>query len=143
MSPFGVSAANPMWKYFLRTRFSARGIEGRVEPRKFLERHNAGFDDEGERREPHAFLRRLALESDPCDVEVSDVGVLVLRHVRHVEPARLQARAGNALDARQRLDFDGAEFREIDLRYRGQSRVRAGAGAGDVRSLFTCAFTSS
>ena len=86
----------------------------------------------------------LLFERDTRDLQIGDVGILVLRHVRQIEPARLQARAGNPLDARQRFDFDGAELREIHYRHLGQRRSgRRRRAPRRVRMPFTYAFTSS
>ena len=94
----------------------------------------------GVRRTPSC--GRLALERDARDVHIGDVGVLVLRDVRQVDPARLQARAGDHLNARQAAWLStGAELREVDFRHLRQSARRRAGGA--LRSLFTYAFTSS
>ena len=71
----------------------------------------------------------LPFERDPRDFEIGDVRIVVLRDVRQIEPARLQARTGDALDARQRLDLDGTELREIDFRHLGQRRACRGRAA--------------
>ncbi len=39
-------------------------------------------------------------------LQVGDIRIFMLRHVRQIDPACLQPRAGNPLDARQRFDFD-------------------------------------
>ena len=59
--PLGVSAAKPMWMYFLRTRFSPLGIQRRIESREVMQRPHAGADDEGQRRELDALLGGLLL----------------------------------------------------------------------------------
>ena len=139
--PFGVSAAKPIWKYFLKHEILTRRIERGVESRKLLESHDACPHDEGQRRQANALLFRLGLERDTRDIQIRDVRLVVLRDVRHIDPACLQPRAGNALDARQRLNVHGAEFREVDFRHLGQRP--AAAPAPEVSSAFTYAFTSS
>ena len=67
---------------------------------------------------------RLLLERRAFLLELRDVGFVVLRDVRHVDPARVQPRARDLLDARQRLGFDAAVLREIDGRHRGQRAGR-------------------
>ena len=61
--------------------------------------------------------------------ELGDVRLVDLRDVRHVDPARLQPRTGNLLDAPERLDFDRAELREVDLRHLRQRAADRRAGA--------------
>ena len=54
----------------------------------------------------------------------------MLRDVRDVDPARVQARARDPLDPAQRLRLYGSELREVDGRQRGQRRAaRDGATA--------------
>ena len=49
-------------------------------------------------------------------LHLRDVGLVELRDVRQVHPARVQARPGDLLDPRQRLALDRAERGEIDGR---------------------------
>ena len=63
---------------------------------------------------------RLFLERRAFLFELRDVGFVVLRDVRHVDPARVQPRAGDLLDPRQRLGFDAAVLREVHGRDCGQ-----------------------
>ena len=67
---------------------------------------HARAQDERERRELDARLARLALELVARLFELGDVRFVDLRDVRDVDPARLQARAGDLLDAAERLDLD-------------------------------------
>jgi hypothetical protein len=50
--------------------------------------------------------------------------------MRNVQPAGLQMRAGNLLDAAERLDLDLAELREVDFGDLGQSPATASSGPG-------------
>ena len=95
-----------------------------IEARELLQRLDARAHDEGERRELDARgLRALSLSASARLLELGDVRFVELRDVRDVDPARLQARTGDPLDARQRLRLDGSELREIDLRQRRQRRA--------------------
>ena len=53
--------------------------------------------------------------------EIGDVGFVVVRDVRNLQPVAMQVRTGELLDARQRLALDLTELREIDLRPRRQA----------------------
>ena len=126
--PFGVSAANPRWMYFFKTRFWPEAsselltIGNSCSALTHARRMNAS----GVSLMP-AFAR-LALELVAHLLEVGDVGFVHLPDMRNIEPARLQARTGNLLDAAERLDLDGAELREVDFRdfrQRAASRCRA------------------
>ena len=64
--------------------------------------------------------------------ELGDVRFVHLPDVRHVEPARLQPRTGDLLDAAERLDFDRTELREVDL---GNLRQRAAAARSGAPAL--------
>ena len=44
-------------------------------------------------RQPHLLLRRLILQGAARRFEVGDVGILVLRHMRQIQPTGLQPRA--------------------------------------------------
>ncbi len=72
-------------------------------------------------------LRRRILQLAAQCLELGDVRLIELRDVRDVDPACMQARARNPLDARQRLRLDGAELREVDGR---NDRQRAAARLG-------------
>ena len=76
----------------------------------------------------------------------------MVRDVRDHHPVAVQVRAGNLLDPRQRLGFNGAELREVDLRprqeidaadagtgwCRGRRRLRAGGRAlGETLDVFS------
>src|SRR6202011_4509514 len=63
-----------------------------------------------------ARLRRLLLELVARSLEIGDVGFVELRDVRDIDPARMQTRTRNLLNARQRLGFYGTELREVDGR---------------------------
>ena len=92
-----------------------RRIQRGIELRKILQRSNAGADDESQRRELDARLRRPFLQFAAQVFEVGDVGFVELGDMREVDPARMQTRTRDLLDARQRLGFYWAEQREIDL----------------------------
>ena len=78
-------------------------------------------------------LRGLLLELGAHVLESGDVRLVELRDVRNVDPARMQARPGDLLDARQRLGLDGAELREVDLRHAGQRAARASGSRAAAR----------
>jgi hypothetical protein len=63
---------------------------------------------------------RSALTRTAERLEVGNVGILVVGHVRNRDPIAVQQRTGDALDARERLDFDRPELCEVDLRPGGQ-----------------------
>ncbi len=75
---------------------------------------------------------------------LGDVRLVELRDVRQVDPARVQARTGDLLDARQRLALDRAERREVDDRHVRPRRTRAAAAGAPMpdSSCLTCALTS-
>ncbi len=119
--------------------------------RELQQRAHHGAQHEGERRQLDALRGGAILELGARGFQLGDVGLVELRDVRKIDPARLQARPGNALDAAQRLDFDGTELREI-----GHLDARQTAGRGGARPaaapaampppasrLFTNALTSS
>ena len=71
--------------------------------------------------------------------QIRDVGLIELRDMRQVHPAGMQARAGNLLDARQRLDFHLTEGRKVDHRHAAAGRDRPHARlAGRPRALSAC-----
>ncbi len=113
------------------TRFSPSGAERRLEQRHLRERERDCADDERERRELDAALLRLLLERRAALLELGDVGLVVLRDVRDVHPARVQARARDLLDTGQRLGLDRAVLREVDRRQRGQRGLRAAGAAAE------------
>ena len=67
-----------------------------------------------------AALRRRILQLPAQGLELGDIRLVELRDVRDVDPARMQARAGNALDARERLGLDRTERGEVDRGNCGQ-----------------------
>ena len=142
-SPLGVSAAKPMWMYFLRTRFSPPASSDAVELRELLQRLDAGAHDESQRRELDALLRRLLLELGAHVLERGDVRLVELRDVRNVEPARVQTRPGDLLDAGQRLGLDRAELREVDRGTPGSAPRAPRHAPPPLSSFLTNAFTSS
>ena len=147
--PFGVSAAKPMWKYFLRTRLSPSG-ERAVEVGEFLQGRDRGLDQEGEHRHLEARLFVLLVQRDAESFELGDVGVLVVGDGRDHHPVARQVRAGDLLDARQRLHLDRAELGEVDagpgqqIEDRRRSRRRPSRGGPPPASVrFTNSCTSS
>jgi len=82
-SPFGVSAAKPILKYFLKTRFSPASSREALNRWEFLQGNDAGLDDKHQRREPRALLRpALAFKSAARSLEVGNIRILVLGHMR-------------------------------------------------------------
>src|SRR5690606_17641290 len=111
-----------------------RGVERRV----LLQRGDAGLDQEGEHGQLAGLaggdrLGVLAVQRDAQRLELGDVGVVVLGDVRDHRPVARRVGAGDLLDARQRLAFDLAELREVDLRPRDQLEA-APATAGPRRA---------
>ncbi len=68
-------------------------------------------------------VERFLLELVAGVFEIGDVRFVELRDVRDVHPARVQARTGDLLDARERLRFDRAELREVDRRDAAEGRA--------------------
>jgi hypothetical protein len=94
-----------------------------VDLRKFLQGSDTGLEDEREWRQRDAPLLRRPFQLLAPGLEIGDIGKIVLRDMGQVDPAGLQPRAGDLLDARQRLQFDFAEFLEIDFRRLRQARA--------------------
>ena len=107
--------------------------------RERLQRLHAGAHDERERRQLDAARGRLVLQRRARGLDVGDVGFVELRDVRHVDPARVQARARDLLDATERPALDGTERSEVDD---GHARQRGAGSAGRVSKRLTYALTS-
>ena len=118
-----MSAAKPMWKYFLRTRLSPSRLS--VELGELLQRGDRGLDHEGEHRDLDARLLVLLVELHAERLELGDVGLVVVGDVRDHHPVAVQVRARDLLDAAERLALDRAELREVDLRPRQQVEAAA------------------
>jgi hypothetical protein len=105
-----------MLKYFFITRLSP-SMDEALNSGILLHRLDAGLDQEGEHGQLGAAgLLVLLVDLHAEGFQVGDVGVLVVGDGRDHDPVARQVGAGNLLDARQRLDFDGAELGEVDLR---------------------------
>ena len=117
---FGIGRKSQMIIMFVDQRLAILG-KRRVHFGKFLQRRNAGFYDECQRRESDATFFRRAFKLLPFRFEFGYVGKIMLRDMRQINPARLQARTGDFLDPRQWRDLDFAELREIDRRHFWQS----------------------
>src|SRR5262245_26735769 len=113
----------------LQDQVLATPIERGIDLWEFLQSLDARLEDERERRQLDALLGRLAFELNTCGFQLRDVSDIELRDVRNIDPARMQPRAGDALNPIERPCFDGAELREIDFRY-----FRQGSGAGSCGS---------
>jgi hypothetical protein len=114
-----------MLKYCLSTEVVA--VERGVEVGELLQRRDRRLDQEREHRELDARLLVLLVERDAQRLEVGDVRLVELRDVRDHHPVAREVRAGELLDARQRLRLDRAELREVDLRPRDQVELAAAA----------------
>ena len=112
-------------------------VQRRAEQRKGLQRLHARAHHERQRRQLEAARRRLVLELHARGFHLGDVGLVELGHVRHVDPARVQPRARDLLDAAQRAALDRAERREVHRRHTRQRRAghrrRLGQQSLDVR----------
>jgi len=82
----------------------------------------AGTHHECEWRELDSPRRGLLLEAGARFLERGDVGLVELRDVGDVDPARMQAWTGDLLDARERSSLDRPEGRKVDPEY---EKVRA------------------
>ena len=107
-----MSAAKPMLKYCLKTRLSPSSEA--LKSGNFRSAAHARLDQEREHRDLDAGLLVLLVERDAKRLELGDVGVVELRDVRDHHPVAREVRAGDLLDARQRLRLDRAELREVD-----------------------------
>src|ERR1700723_3828201 len=115
-SPFGVSAAKPILKYFFKTRFSP------PTPSEELKRGKSRSAS----RHPLTMFASAASR-----LEIRTVRILVLSHMRQIDPAGLKPGSRNLLDPGQWLDFDGPELAEVHDRHLGQCRAaRRGRGRG-------------
>ena len=92
-------------------------------------------NDEDQGGQAHFFFGRLVLQRAARRVHVGDIRIFMLSHMRQIQPACLQSRARYLLDARERLDFDGSEMREIDCRHPRQRRCGCGSGRRDEQSF--------
>ena len=95
--------------------------------RELLQRAHHGAQHERQRRELHADRGGPLLELDARVLQLGDVGFIELRNVRQIDPAGVQPRAGNALDAAERLNLHRTELREIGHLARVADRSRPGA----------------
>ena len=114
-SAFGVCGEPKVHEFLQRQRRAALG-QRRVHRRELLQAQHGGARHEGQQRQAHAVggqfgLQRLA----PC-LDVGDVGLVVLGHVRDVDPARPEPRPRNLLDPPQRDHFDLSVRGKIDFR---------------------------
>src|SRR6185503_1594389 len=94
---------------------------------KGLQRLCAGAHHEREYRELDSPCRRFVLEAHARLLERGDVGLVELRDVGDIYPARVQARPRDLLDPRQWASLDRAEGRKVDSwhsRQRGFVRPR-------------------
>ena len=134
-----MSAAKPMWKYFLSTSWSPSRLA--LNSGNFFSAATAGLDQEGQHRHLDARLLVLLVGRDAERLELGDVGVVVVGDVRDHHPVAVQVGAADLLDARQLLALDRAELGEVDLaataagprpppppRCRRLGRLRLGAG---------------
>ena len=90
--------------------------EREQDPRQDRGRVRAQRRGEGERRQRYTALFRRAFELLATLFETRDIGQVMLCDVRQVDPACLQARSRDFLNARQRLQLDLAELGVVDLR---------------------------
>ena len=99
-----------------------------VENREFLQALHDRTYRERQRCQLDALGIRLALQRLAAGLHVGDIRLVILRDMRNIHPARVQARTGNFLNATQRLFFDRPELAEIDLRHFRQGRSTATGG---------------
>ena len=105
-------------------------VERSVELGEFLQRRDARLDQECEHRHLDARLLVFLVELNTEGLELGDVGIVVVRHMRNDDPVAVQIRAADLLDARQVLALDSAELGEVDLRPRQQAGERAASCSG-------------
>ena len=142
-----MSAAKPMLKYFLRTRFSPLASSDALKSGNFCSAATRRLDQEREHRELDARLLVFLVERDAQRFEVGDVGIVELRDVRDHHPVAREVGAGDLPDARQRLGFDRAELREVRPAATAAGRAppaRAAAWrAPDARARASARFTNA
>jgi hypothetical protein len=83
-------------------------------------------------KSPHRFFD-LLVEPDAKILQLGNVGLIVIGHVRDHHPIAMKVRAGDLLDTRKRLALDRAEFGKIDLRPRQQIEPRCSGGSRRAR----------
>jgi hypothetical protein len=105
-------------------------VERAVEIGEFLQRRDAGLDQEAEHGHLHAGLLVLLVGEHAEGFQLRDVGIVVVRDVRDQDPVAVEVGAADLLDARQRLALDGAELREVHFRPRQQAERLATAATG-------------
>ena len=90
-----------------------------------LQSHHRRFHQKGDQSKANAVLLGFIGLRLAEHLELGDVGLIVLRHMRDVKPIAMQVCAGQFLDARQRLHLHRAELGVIDLRQCGQVEADA------------------
>src|SRR6185312_3582696 len=113
----------------LQDQLLARLVERGVELRKLFQRRDHRLDLEHQRADLQILVLGAELLAER--LHLGDVGVLVLGDVGDHRPVARQVRAGDLLDARQRLLLNLAELGEVDLRPRQQVQAaHRGGGTG-------------
>src|SRR5271166_7014557 len=94
---------------------------------KLLEANDARLQQEGKQGHAVAVVLGGGVELLAIRLQLGDVGFVLLRDMRDVQPGAVQMRTRQALDPRQRPGLDRAELAEIlrrDLRYAAAGRCR-------------------
>ena len=112
-------------------------VERGVELGEGFERGHAGFDDESQWREFHAFALPLFVELFAEAFQLGHVGFVVYGNVWNHYPVARQVLAGNLLDTAELFHFDFAEFGEIHFRPRQQIQAAAQRSTGSCRLACT------
>ncbi len=92
--PFGVSAANPIWKYSFK--ITASPVSASIEELKsgkFFQCGHACLDQEREHRQLEAALLVLFVQLHTKSFELGDIGVVVIGDMRDRHPVARQRRA--------------------------------------------------
>ena len=139
-----MSAAKPMLKYCLQDQVVAvRAVQRALKSGNFFSAATAALIRNASIVTLTPAFSFSLLRRDAERFEIGDVGLVELRDVRNHHPVAREVGAGDLLDPRQRLRFDGAELGEIDLRPRQQveraaAAELAGAAAAVAAPLSAC-----
>src|SRR4029079_5802981 len=102
---------------------------------ELLQRAHYGAQHEGERGQLHASSAGTFLQLDARGFQLSNVGLIELRDMGQIYPAGMETCGRYALDAAERLDFPGAELREVGHLHLGQRAAGGGRRASTQQSL--------
>ena len=124
---------------FLEDQIFARGIERGIELRELLQSPHHGAQYKGERCELYAQCGGTLLELGARGFQIGNVGLIELRDVRQIDPARMQPSAGYAPDSAERLSLHCTELRKVRHLHAWQACPRPAARrtrAGRQKTLY-------